>query len=227
MAIWTVEVINNSGDAKNYAIFSAAPEVAFNNVPVAVHSCAWLIYAVVGPSERRRSTFSESLFVGADLNRVKLEPGVVIQNSVSMPIDARARDGTSLLTGDGGEIFTSVQHDLASDGTVSIYGTVSIATPETLVGPFAPFQVSALVLGKIVDSHLATPMAAFHPQPGGLFQIQPSARFHLIEGTYTRGEVLPPPVVSEATIDFTGHDDVKATVIHDADGGLTVSYGLN
>lgn len=227
MAIWTVELINNSGDAKDYAIFSAEPEVTFNNVPVAVHSCAWLTYPVVGPGQRRRSTFSESLFAGADLNRVKLEPGVVIHNSVSMPIDARARDGTSLLNGDSGEIFSSVKHDLASDGTLSIYGTVSIATPKTLVGPFAPFQVSALVLGKIVDSHLATPMAAFLPQPGGLFLIQPSARFHLIEGKYTRGEVLPPHAVSEATIDFTGHDDVKATVIHGTDGGLQVSYGPN
>jgi hypothetical protein len=221
MAIWTIELTNNSGEAKDYAIFSAPPEVTFNDVLVTVHTCAWLTYQGVGPGEKRRSTFSESVFAGADLNNVRLEPGVVILNSTAMPIDARARDGTSLLNGEGGEIFSAARHDQAA------YGSVSITTPDPLAGPFAPFKVAALVLGKIVDSHVANAMAAFPPQPGGVFQIKPSSRFHLIQGQYVHGEVLAPDTASEATIDFTGHDDVKATVIHRPDGRLTVSFGPN
>jgi hypothetical protein len=219
MAVWTIEVINDSGATKDYAVFNAPPEVRFDGDLIQVHPCAWLVYDGVGPDERRRSTFSESIDLCVDLNGGILAPGVVVQNNASVPVDPRARDRVSILSGNSGQIFGPVEHDR------SAYGTVSVETPAP--GSFPDPKVSLVEIGKFGDSDLPVPTAAFPARPNGVFEIKPSTRFHMIEGRYLRGEALglfPPP---GAVIDFAGRGDVKATVVQSADGVFTVSYGPN
>lgn len=77
MAIWTIEVVNETGAAQDFFVFSQPPEVRFAGQAVAVHPCAWITYPGVQPGERRRSTFSESISIYVDLNGAKPAPGVV------------------------------------------------------------------------------------------------------------------------------------------------------
>ncbi len=219
MAVWTIEVVNETGAAQDFFVFSQPPEVRFAGQAVAVHPSAWITYPGVQPGERRRSTFSESISIYVDLNGAKPAPGVVLVESANVPVDARARDSVSLLTDFNSGIFGPVEHGRSE------YGTVSLHTSDPLVREGFP-PPSTVGLGKFGDSDLPYPIAGFAPKPGGVFVIKPSRRFHLAQGRPLRGEALalhPPSLVD---IDFDV-DDLKATITARADGVFAVAYGAN
>ena len=216
MAIWTIEVINETSEAKDFFVYSQPPKVRFAGQAVAVHPCAWITYEGVLPGDRRRSTFSESIGIFVDLSGAKPAPGVVLTDSAYVQVDARASDSVSLLSDFNSGVFGPVEHDRSD------YGTVSLHTPDPLVqGPFPP--PSTIGLGKFGDSDLPIPVAGFPPQPGGVFVIEPSHRFHLAQGRPLRGEALalhPPSLVA---IDFD-QDKLTATIVAKADGTYAVTY---
>jgi len=216
MAIWTIEVVNETAAAKDFFVYSEPPKVRFSGQAVAVHPCAWITYPGVQPGDRRRSTFSESIAIYVDLSGAKPEPGVVLVESANVPVDARARDSVSLLNDFNSGIFGPVEHDRSE------YDTVSLHTPDPLSRNSFP-PPSTIGLGKYGDSDLPFPIAGFLPKPGGVFVIEPSHRFHLAPGRPLRGEALalhPPSLVA---IDFD-QDKLTATIVAKADGTFTVTY---
>ncbi|PVM83293.1 hypothetical protein [Caulobacter endophyticus] len=213
MAIWTIELVNDTGSAKDFFVYSEPPKVRFSGQAVAVHPCAWITYPGVQPGDRRRSTFSESIAIFVDF-RAKPAPGVVLTENANVPVDARARDRVDLLNDPA--LFGPVEHDQSD------YGTVSLHTPDPLSdGSFPP--PATIGLGKYGDSDLPYPIAGFPPQAGGVFVIEPSHRFHLAQGSPLRGEALalhPPSLVA---IDFD-QDKLTATIVAKADGTFAVTY---
>lgn len=214
MAIWTIEVVNETGAAKDFFVYSEPPKVRFSGQAVAVHPCAWITYPGILPGDRRRSTFSESIVIFVDMSGAKPAPGVVLTGAASVHVDARARDRVDLLNDPA--IFGPVEHNRSG------YGTVSLHMPDRLDGgPLPP--PSTIGLGKYGDSDMEVPIAGFPPQAGGVFVIEPSRRFHLAEGRPLRGETLalhPPSLVA---IDFD-QDKLTATIVAKADGTFAVSY---
>lgn len=217
MAILTIEILNDSGATKDYAVFSAPPEVRFKNHAVTPHPCAWLVFKQTPAGGRVTSTFSESVY--AFLNwPATLAPGVVVADNSYVSADPRARDWISVVQ----------ERDYFAFGETtqgkSAYGTFSLMTDEHVTAH------NRVVLGvaKFGDSSLAVPIACFVGQPSGLFEIKPVLKFHVVEGTYARGEVigLDGPT-GGAVVDFTGKGDVKATVTHHAGGTYTVRYDPN
>jgi hypothetical protein len=217
MAILTIEILNDSGAAKSYAVFSAPPEVRFENRPVKAHPCAWLVFDPTPAGGRVTSTFSESVY--AFLNwPASLAPGVVVLDNTCVSADPRARDWIPVVQERDYFAFGETVQDR------SAYGTFSLMTDEHVT---AQNQL-VLGVGKFGNSSLAVPIACFVGQPSGLFEIKPILKFHVVEGTYVRGEVvgLDGPT-GGAVVDFTGKGDVKATVTHHANGTYTVQYGPN
>ncbi|EJL25463.1 hypothetical protein PMI01_04367 [Caulobacter sp. AP07] len=217
MAILTIEILNDGGAARSYAVFSAPPEVTFENRPVKAHPCAWLVFDQTPAGGRVTSTFSESVY--AFLNcPASLTPGIVAVDNTSVPADPRARDWIPVVQTRGFFKFGETTQGK------SAYGTFSLMTDEHVT---AQNQV-VLGVAKFGDSSLAVPIAGFVGQPGGLFEIKPVLKFHVVEGTYARGEVVGLDGPGDgAVVDFTGKGDVKATVTHHADGTYTVQYGPN
>lgn len=219
MAIWTIEVVNETDAAKDFYLYSEPPEVRFAGQAVAVHPCAWITYEGILPGAYRRSTFSESIAIFVDLSGARPAPGVVLIDSANVQVDARARDHTSLLDDFNNGVFGPVEHDRSD------YGTVSLTTPDPLSrGPFPP--PSTIGLAKFGDSDLPIPIAGFSPQPGGLFVVKPSRRFHLAQGRAVRGEALALHPPSLVPIDFA-EDDIKATIVAKPDGTVSLTYGPN
>lgn len=218
MPIWTIEIINQSDAVRDYVLFSPEVRVAFDGAPVETYTCAWLTYPGVVPGQSRRSTFSESIFFGLDLNGLTPQPGVMVTNSAATPVDARARDQLQLLNGADGQFFGEVRHDRSSPGSVSV------VTPDPLSSPDGPPPASLLVVGKVGDSLVPEAMTAFAPQAGGVFKVWPTTRLNLAQGAYHRGEILPPGLFSDAVLDFGGHEVVTITVTHEPTGVFALSY---
>lgn len=217
MAILTIEIFNDSGAARGYAVFSAPPEVRFENRPVKAHPCAWLVFDPVLAGGRRGSTFSESVY--AFLNwPASLAPGVVVQDNTYVPADPRARDWIPVGENRGAFDFGETTRGKSAYGTFSLMTDARVTADNRVV----------LGVAKFGDSDLAVPIACFMGQPSGLFEIKPILKFHVVDGTYARGEVigLDGPA-GGAVVDFTDKGDVKASVTHHADGTYTVRYSPN
>jgi len=220
MAIWTIEVVNETGAAKDFFLYSEPPQVRFSGQVVPVHPCAWITYPGIQPGDRRRSTFSESIVVFVDLTRAKPAPGVVMTGAASIHVDARARDGLDLLNDPA--LFGAVEHNKSD------YGTVSLHMPEKPKWPDEGvlWGLTTIGLGKFGDSDREVPIAAFATQFGGTFVIEPSTRFHLAEGRPLRSEALALHPRSLVAVDFD-QDELTATIVAKADGTFAVTYDPN
>jgi len=79
-------------------------------------------------------------------------------------------------------------------------------------------------VAKLINSDAPAPAAVFAARPHVTYQIRPKPIFHLIEGRYHTGKLLDLNGRARAVIDFTGRDQVKATISQTADGRFEVAY---
>ena len=214
MAIWTIEVLNDSGGVKSYAVLAAPPEVTQGGRPVPVHSTAWIPFDYVEPGDRGTATFSEAVYALFTWP-VTLAPKVVVPRGFTQAVNPVARD-----------LITIKEMGRRS---MSAVPTPGAAPPDSFsIFTEADFPADGpVVLGmsKLGAHPSPTPVAAFAAQPHVTFDIKPGARFHVVEGRYVRGKVIDIARTPNAVIDFAGREKAVATVTQGADGAFTVVYG--
>ncbi|MEH0197442.1 hypothetical protein V7S57_17260 [Caulobacter sp. CCNWLY153] len=222
MAVWTIEIVNGGARARSYALLPAPPDVTLDGAPVAVWPSVCAPFDYVEPNEPRTTTFSEAVQALIAFP-AKVEVDRVIKGPFTAPVNPLARDLVTITHMDDHGGVRDFAHDLASGAAEP--GHFAIRTKADFPGGDGP-EVDGVVLGmtKQIDSNEPVPAAVFTARPHVTYQIRPRPVFHLVEGRYVRGKVLDLSARGGAVIDFTGRERAKATVVHAADGGFSVSY---
>lgn len=213
MPPYTIQITNASGFAKNYVAFMSSPTVTCAGGPPSLLTNAWgglhvadggfASIAYDGVSHAYWAATTDPLASG-----ITFASGGVMQTDLSrqLTVPFVSSKPTGFLT------------PVVSDTPV---GTYAIQTADD----FTAANDYVLGLAATGVTKIPTPVATFLAEPQETFVVTPTVAFHVAEGSYLAGDVLPSSVITgnRADIVFTALD-TKVIVTQGANGDWSVAY---
>lgn len=211
MANYTIQISNESGFAKSYIAFMAAPVVSAGGGQPPVFANAWATLQGLASGGWDSVTYDDMTYAywGRQAPCGALEFGGV------QPVNTDSRDSV-VFQGDEAVGFGEATPGLAAAGSFQIVADADCTAEDGYV----------FGLAKPNGTPTPGPVATFVAEPNDTYTITPVERFYVTEGTYTPGEVIDVTTSGNQVIeiDFTGRAETHATVVQDAEGVLTVTY---
>ncbi|WP_454760767.1 hypothetical protein [Caulobacter segnis] len=215
MAIYTIQVWNQSKFAKSYVAFMQTPVITGRGGDPDIYTNAWATFPSLLDGGFDSITYEDVTYAYWGTAPRELAPntsvvwgGVAKVNTTSQ--DTVAFDGSDSLG------FEAVQLGGAMTGSYQITATTDFTADNNYV----------FGLARPGKTPLPTPVATFKAQPNDTFNITPVEKFYVADGAYTPGAVIDVSMSSSdfAEIDFTGKPQTTATVIQAANGSFSVVY---
>lgn len=215
MTTYTIQVFNQSGFNKAYAIFMQPPIVASTGGSTPVHTNAWTTFPSITNNAWDSVTFDANIYASWGTTSEQLAPGTIVDSGGVMPVSVQTQDEASF-TNTGTTGFTGVVGGKAPTGSYAIAAGTDFTSQNGFVFGMA----------KANGSPIPVAVATFAAEPNTIACVTPVAQFYVTDGAYSLGEVIDLSLASaqSATIDFTGKPQTRATVIQNANGSYTIDY---
>jgi hypothetical protein len=216
MAIYTIQILNESGFTKDYVVFPTPPIVTSTGGPVEVFSNAWVTINNVSEGSFDTLSLTDDIYaLWGSAPEGALEPGMTIDASGVQPVDPAQAPLIPFV----GETPTGFGPSI--DGKAHPWAFAIITSTDFSAA-------NGFVFGMTLRSDSPVPVAAatFLAEPNDRFDIAPTGAFRVANGDCAPGEVIDASLISpdSAIVDFTGLPQTTATVIQGANGGFSVVY---
>lgn len=215
MAVYTIQIWNQSKFAKSYVAFMQNPIVTARGGDPKIYTNAWATFPSLLDGGFDSITYEDVTYAYWGTAPRELAPnttvvsgGVAQVNTASC--DSVAFDGSNSLG------FEPVAAGGAMSGSYQITATTDFTADNNYV----------FGLARPGKTSIPTAVATFKAQPNDTFNITPVEKFYVADGAYTPGAVIDVSMSSTnyAEIDFTGKPQTTATVIQAPDGSFSVTY---
>ncbi|WP_454717066.1 hypothetical protein [Caulobacter segnis] len=215
MAIYTIQVWNQSKFAKSYVAFMQTPVITGRGGDPDIYTNAWATFPSLLDGGFDSITYEDVTYAYWGTAPRELAPN------------------TSVVWGGVAKVNTTTQDTVAFDGSdslgfeaVQLGGAMTGSYQITATTDFTADNNYVFGLARPGKTPLPTPVATFKAQPNDTFNITPVEKFYVADGAYTPGAVIDVSMSSSdfAEIDFTGKPQTTATVIQAANGSFSVVY---
>lgn len=216
MTTYTIQVLNTSGFAKSYVIFSELPKVTQSGANVQVFTNAWVTFNSIKNSGFDKLTYDDRIDAYWGVTPQQLDISVVASFGGFAPVNTAKEDGVTF-TGSVPPGFSSVTPGIAISGAYQIKAQSDFNASNNYVFGMAKPTGS---------TPIPNPVATFLAEPNDTFEIIPVVKFYVADGSFTEGEIIDVKSFSTtpAEIDFTGLSQTTATVTQHPDGSFSVQY---
>lgn len=215
MAIYTIQVWNQSKFPKSYVAFMQSPVVTGRGGDPDIYANAWATFPSLLNGGFDSITYEDVTYAYWGTAPRELAPNTSVVWGGVAQVNTATRDSIAF---DGSDSlgFEAVQNGGAMTGSYQITATTDFTKDNNYV----------FGLARPGKTPLPTPVATFLAQPNDTFNITPVEKFYVADGVYTPGAVIDVSMTSSeyAEIDFTGKPQTTATVIQAADGSFSVVY---
>lgn len=215
MAIYTIQVWNQSKFAKSYVAFMQSPIVTGRGGDPDIYANAWASFPSLLNGGFDSITYEDVTYAYWGTAPRELAPNTSVVWGGVAQVNTTTRD-TVAFDGSDSLGFGPVENGGAMTGSYQITATTDFTADSHYV----------FGLARPGKTPLPTPVATFLAQPNDSFNITPVEKFYVADGVYTPGAVIDVSMTSSeyAEIDFTGKPQTTATVIQDAKGRFSVTY---
>lgn len=215
MAIYTIQVWNQSKFAKSYVAFMQTPVITGRGGDPDIYTNAWATFPSLLDGGFDSITYEDVTYAYWGTAPRELAPNTSVVWGGVAKVDTTTQD-TVAFDGSDSLGFEAVQLGGAMTGSYQITATTDFTADNNYV----------FGLARPGKTPLPTPVATFKAQPNDTFNITPVEKFYVADGAYTPGAVIDVSMSSSdfAEIDFTGKPQTTATVIQAANGSFSVVY---